>query len=349
MVSVVAVVAVGAALESGRPRAEPEKPEVRIPVDLEDGLSELMRFDSEFIAKFRALESEEETYRLHFSTGMWLRNNWGLWGEETGEAPTVKSWFIERGIQHPDTMSTIILICLWRRLNGRVVDAEAFIRKIHNQQPGPNFVIDDAGRILDGCEVRDDERLVEELFKWAEKCRDLEHPQEPSEVEIVFRVDPAAPWRAGRRLLAAFRNPAVRIYRVSFEMDDEDDPIAVFLPIAFAPPGDPEERTCEFPGRVEVAVAAEPFDTNALAASLGELKPTWKSVPAILRPADDVSAGTVLRAFEAMLEAGAKWVVILEPTSRDAPLVSIHGKFVAAPVGEGDSPPTRLVGDGKKE
>lgn len=44
--------------------------------------------------------------KCHHSLGRWIRNNWGLWADE--KSP-LKSYFIERGIEHPDDMSGAIL------------------------------------------------------------------------------------------------------------------------------------------------------------------------------------------------------------------------------------------------
>lgn len=40
----------------------------------------------------------------HFGMGMWLRNNWGLWG-----GSKLKDYFLEKGIEHADNMSSSIL------------------------------------------------------------------------------------------------------------------------------------------------------------------------------------------------------------------------------------------------
>ena len=50
---------------------------------------------------------------LHFSSGMDMRNSWGLWDKDQ---PLTK-WFRERGIWHPDDMSAIIYKAYWYHLN----------------------------------------------------------------------------------------------------------------------------------------------------------------------------------------------------------------------------------------
>lgn len=43
---------------------------------------------------------------VHHSLGRWIRNNWGLWADEPNE---LKSYFINKGVTHPDDMSGEIL------------------------------------------------------------------------------------------------------------------------------------------------------------------------------------------------------------------------------------------------
>jgi len=55
----------------------------------------------------------------HFGLGMWLRNNWGLWG-----GSPLKDWFTARGIHHADDMSATILTSYWRALNGLPIELD---------------------------------------------------------------------------------------------------------------------------------------------------------------------------------------------------------------------------------
>ncbi len=48
----------------------------------------------------------------HFGVGMWMRNNWGLWG-----GGPLGRHFNELGITHPDDMSGIVLTSYWLRLH----------------------------------------------------------------------------------------------------------------------------------------------------------------------------------------------------------------------------------------
>jgi hypothetical protein len=54
----------------------------------------------------------------HMGLGMWMRNNWGLWKENT------KLWqfFNQKGIFHADDMSGIIFESFWRYLNNKPIN-----------------------------------------------------------------------------------------------------------------------------------------------------------------------------------------------------------------------------------
>lgn len=49
---------------------------------------------------------ENAAINVHHSIGRWIRNNWGLWVEEPNE---LKTYFINKGVTHPDDMSGEIL------------------------------------------------------------------------------------------------------------------------------------------------------------------------------------------------------------------------------------------------
>jgi hypothetical protein len=71
---------------------------------------ELPKNDLEYIQNFK---NADETCRLHHSLGMWIRNNWGLWKEDS----ELHKYFKELQLFHADDMSGIILECLWKDLN----------------------------------------------------------------------------------------------------------------------------------------------------------------------------------------------------------------------------------------
>ena len=78
---------------------------VYIPANLLECFVELDKQLSEIDKKeMLALPKRDDMIRYHHSLGMWIRNNWGLWG-----GSRLQKYFTDRGIAHPDNMSGIIL------------------------------------------------------------------------------------------------------------------------------------------------------------------------------------------------------------------------------------------------
>jgi hypothetical protein len=69
-------------------------------------------FSDEEKYSFMTLPEEEATIRLHHGLGRWIRNNWGLWGNSK-----LRKYLLEKGLQHPDEMSSFILRSYHRYLN----------------------------------------------------------------------------------------------------------------------------------------------------------------------------------------------------------------------------------------
>ena len=57
--------------------------------------------------------TEDDLIDYHFGLGMWIRNNFGLWGDSP-----LAGWFNRLGVFHPDDMSSIILTSYYRHVNG---------------------------------------------------------------------------------------------------------------------------------------------------------------------------------------------------------------------------------------
>ena len=81
------------------------------PATLEAAISCL---DSHWLSRgeFEALPYDEVS-GAHFGMGMWMRNNWKLWG-----GGPLAQHFNTLGIHHPDDMSGIILESYWLHLHG---------------------------------------------------------------------------------------------------------------------------------------------------------------------------------------------------------------------------------------
>lgn len=74
--------------------------------------------------KSRIKAGEFRASDLHFSLGMRLRNQWGLWSDSV-----LAQYFKELGIEGPDAMSWIIIETYIRRATGKALDVEAQIQK----------------------------------------------------------------------------------------------------------------------------------------------------------------------------------------------------------------------------
>jgi hypothetical protein len=64
---------------------------------------------------------------LHYSFGTWIRNVWGLW-----DATPLRFHFLERGVLHPDDMSSIILTSYYRKLTGKPLNVQQQIDYFYN-------------------------------------------------------------------------------------------------------------------------------------------------------------------------------------------------------------------------
>ena len=88
---------------------------VYIPNNLEDCFVQLNKLLSdEDKQKIKQLKDRKETIQYHHSLGMWLRNNWGLWG-----GSRLQKYMLERKITQPDDMSATILEFYYDWLNGQ--------------------------------------------------------------------------------------------------------------------------------------------------------------------------------------------------------------------------------------
>lgn len=95
-----------------------------IPKDLEDCFVQINTLWNDSIkAKVKTLEENEFTGKVHLGFGMWMRNNWQLWG-----GSRLSKYFNNLNIYHPDDMSGIILISYHRHLNNRKIRLEEQVK-----------------------------------------------------------------------------------------------------------------------------------------------------------------------------------------------------------------------------
>ena len=78
---------------------------VYIPANLGECFVELDKKLSEVDKnEMRALARRDDMIRYHLGLGMWMRNNWSLWG-----GSRLQKYFSDRGVRHPDEMSSVVL------------------------------------------------------------------------------------------------------------------------------------------------------------------------------------------------------------------------------------------------
>ena len=96
---------------------------IYIPKNLDECFVQLEKFlKPEEIKKIKD-GTEEDMVLYHFTLGMWMRNNWGLWGDSH-----LAKWFNTQGITHPDDMSGIIMTSFYRYLNNKPINLKEQIR-----------------------------------------------------------------------------------------------------------------------------------------------------------------------------------------------------------------------------
>jgi len=88
---------------------------VYIPKDLGECFIELDKVLKEVDKKeLQSLPDRGEMMRYHIGLGTWMRNNWGLWG-----GSRLQKYFTDKGITHPEEMSSVVLYHYHDWLNGK--------------------------------------------------------------------------------------------------------------------------------------------------------------------------------------------------------------------------------------
>ncbi len=97
---------------------------IYIPKDLEDCFVQINSFWNESTKiQVKSWEEREFVGKVHLGFGMWMRNNWQLWG-----GSRLSKYFNDLGIYHPDDMSGIILESYHRHLNNKELKLEEQIK-----------------------------------------------------------------------------------------------------------------------------------------------------------------------------------------------------------------------------
>ena len=95
------------------------KYKIYVPPNLEDAFGELKKMLHPDLLKEMREGSERNMIQYHMGLGVWMRNNWGLWG-----GSRLAKYFNGIGIFHPDDMSGIILDSFWCHLNSQPIKLE---------------------------------------------------------------------------------------------------------------------------------------------------------------------------------------------------------------------------------
>ncbi len=87
---------------------------VYIPRNIMECFLELDKLlEQDGIETVKSMENRDEVIVLHMGLGMWVRNNWGLWG-----GSRLQAYLRDRGLSHPDDMSHMIFQFYYDWLNG---------------------------------------------------------------------------------------------------------------------------------------------------------------------------------------------------------------------------------------
>jgi hypothetical protein len=99
-----------------------EKTQEFIPQTIEEGIG-IVRLKIEQYAKDHT--EEDVCCAAHFSSGMWIRNNWGLWKQDS----CIYKELVALGLWHADDMSSLIITCAVRDLKGKDRDIPGIVQK----------------------------------------------------------------------------------------------------------------------------------------------------------------------------------------------------------------------------
>ncbi len=98
------------------------------PQNLDEAIQQLdILFHDTIKHQIHEMTEDDFLANTHFSTGMWIRNNWGLW-----RGGKLATYFHELEIYHPDDMSSIILRCYYRHLHDKPYNLDEQIKFYHD-------------------------------------------------------------------------------------------------------------------------------------------------------------------------------------------------------------------------
>ena len=93
---------------------------VYIPRNLDEAFVELKRLSSPTdLRKFQNASESTIRTKLHFGLGRWMIVNWGFY-----EGSRLSHFLRGAGLQHPDDMARVILVCFHRHLNQKELNLQ---------------------------------------------------------------------------------------------------------------------------------------------------------------------------------------------------------------------------------
>lgn len=175
---------------------------IYIPTDLEDSFKQINSFwDDSTKAMVSNWTEDEFSAKAHMGFGLWMRNNWRLWG-----GSRLSKYFNDLGIYHPDDMSGIILTSYHRQLVGKEIELKKQIKnykdywkkseKESQKQDRKDFKVFDVGDTVEfnynfGFISEEQEALSDKDSCWAKgiildkKSRTLE-----LQIKLIDACDP---------------------------------------------------------------------------------------------------------------------------------------------------------------
>lgn len=137
-----------------------------IPTDIFSCFTELNKLLNDSVkANIKKKKNNLELSEYHMGLGRWLRNYWSLWG-----GSRLQQYFRNKGINHPDNISGLILMAYNKYLNGENVDIDKVIQedKIREREFFKNSQLKTTIKF-------DGKNLYSKEYKRFLRCRKVEH------------------------------------------------------------------------------------------------------------------------------------------------------------------------------
>lgn len=103
---------------------------VYIPRDLGDAFRQINELtDKASREKFAGMSEADARYKLHFSLGRWIINNWGFY-----QGSRLSKYLNDIGIYEPDDMARFIIITYHRELNDKPLGVKALVEDFQEKR-----------------------------------------------------------------------------------------------------------------------------------------------------------------------------------------------------------------------